>query len=100
MSKIVQIEFCGQVSSISDVDEDFYLTIRVNDFTSVKGNFRHDSDSPDDYYGYRTIDWEILGESGWGELCGIEQAQADDIAEKYCDTIEEKLFEVLEADER
>jgi len=98
MSKIVDLTFVGQVDSISHEDEDLYVSIRVIDYTSVKGSFSRNAESDDDYYGYREFDWEIIpNRSGYGEVVMLTRKQADDIAEKYEGQIIEQIIEYMES---
>lgn len=99
MDKIADLTFVGQVDSISHDEEDLYISVRVIDYTSVKGSFSRNAESDDDYYGYREFDWEIIPHrSGYGEMenC-ISQQQADDIAEKYENQIINQIVEYMES---
>ncbi len=99
MSKLVDLTFVGQVDSISPDEEDLYVSIRVTDYTSVKGSFSRNAESDDDYYGYRELDWEIMpSRSGYGEeFHGLTRKQADEIAEKYEGQIIDQIIEYMES---
>lgn len=108
MSNVYEICFTGQIDSISPEDVDFILQIEVTDVVNTEGNFSRQAETPEEFYGEKYLEWELLHVGGVGEcynthgeryeayyhLASREQLQA--IADTYKNKIEELLWEAID----
>lgn len=80
--------------------EQYTLEVEITSLTVVKGN-SSTWDSDWDYYGYREMEFEVLGAVEYdedGDSVELSKERCAELAERFADTIEEKLWDQL-ADE-
>lgn len=108
MSNTYEICFTGQVDSISQEDVDFILQIEVTDVVNTKGTFSLRASDPSEYYGEKYLEWELYSTSfsedcyyvdGKSSLCErvVQGDSLEELSRKYCDKIEELLWEAIDA---
>ena len=87
------------MSHTVSIDE-FEFEIEISSVTNVAPN-SSSWDSDWDYYGYREMEFEVLGAVEYdedGDSVELSKERCAELAERFADTIEEKLWDQL-ADE-
>lgn len=78
--------------------DEYELTVEVHSVTDVKGD-PSTWDSDWDYYGYREIEFDVVSGGSTdegGNETELTKEQLAKIQNKYCDIIEQKLWDYFE----
>jgi len=81
--------------------EDYVLQCNITHCVSVKGN-PNSWASPDDYYGYREMEFEIVSGNTYdddGNPADLGKTGCAAVAEKFSEEIEEQLWECVVSEE-
>lgn len=92
----MEICFSGQLDEIYPYDVDFFLEIKVIEFTNTKGNFSPRAVDPSEYYGDQYLEWEILKAQivRNNTLCGtLSERETELLRAKYEGTLDDLVWD-------
>ena len=76
-------------------DNDYDIVVDVTEFEIVKGSYQYDAPSSDDYYGYDSLDYDIISITTVGEDGTVYQHPITDLREGFTDELYQRVWDYM-----